>query len=590
MSDVAGSVGQEPVSLRGICGSPGIGIGPAVVIGRPVTSFKRRHVLDRDVDVEVERFRKAVIDAEAHLRQVIARAGRATAELDILEAYVLMISDDALATEVERKIRVDRKSAEWSVVSSIREFAVQFEGAEDLYLRERSHDFHFVGELLLRVLRGGPGATPLIKLEQPAVVVAHELSPADAASLAREPVLGIVTECGTRTGHTAIMARAFEIPTVVGVAEALAHTRPGDVVVVDGIRGVFTVRPSGEQLLVARERDRVLQELRLHLRDDLDRPAAMGCGTPIVIRANIEFLDEVPAALARGAQGIGLFRTEYLYINRAVPPSEDEQYETYRALAATLAPQCATLRTFDIGGDKFASSLELPPELNPALGLRAVRLGLSCPELLRQQLRAMVRASAAGTLRIMLPMIATLHELRAVRELLGEAIAEVDARGLPRAARIPLGIMLEIPSALLLATEFAREADFFSIGTNDLIQYTLAADRTNRSLAYLASPFDPSIVRLVRMAVGAATLNNRPLSVCGEMASDPLGALLLVGLGVRELSMEAAALLEVKEALRRVPLAEAELVAQEALAMDGAEAVEQCMARAFAPRLYDLLG
>ncbi|PKN31332.1 MAG: phosphoenolpyruvate--protein phosphotransferase, partial [Deltaproteobacteria bacterium HGW-Deltaproteobacteria-20] len=315
----------------------------------------------------------------------------------------------------------------------------------------------------------------------------------------------------------------------------------------------------------------------------------MACGTPITVRANIELPEEAPLAVQRGAQGVGLYRTEFLYINRSSLPSEQEQYETYRKLVESVAPRIVTLRTFDIGGDKFASSISVPPELNPALGLRAIRLGLSHPDILRAQLSAMVRASAHGPVRIMIPMVATITELRETRQMLRSVIEDIDGRGLARAKDIPLGVMLEVPSAVVLADLFAIEADFMSLGTNDLIQYTLAADRTNRSLAYLASAFDPSILRLVRAASQAAVRQATPLSVCGEMASDLLGAIVLVGLGLRELSMEGAAVPEVKECLRRVFREEAEQVAMECLSLDTAERVEQHVARAFAPRLVDLL-
>lgn len=577
------------ITLRGIPGSPGVAVGPATVIGRTVTPFKRRHVPDFEIDNEVERFNLAVGDAEAHLRGVMDRAGRAGGELAILDAYILMLGDEVFSTEVERKIRIDRKSAEWAVASTIRELAAHFEGAEDPYLRERSHDFHFVGELLVRALRGGPDVAPLLALDQSGVVLAHELSPADTAAMIHEPLLALVTEGGTRTGHTAIMARAFDIPAVVGVTDALLHANPGDMIVVDGNRGTVVIRPTDDELARARRREQVHQSRRQQLRDLEQRPATMACGTPVTTRANIELPEEAAGAVERGALGIGLYRTEFMYINRSSPPTIDEQYETYRDLVLTVAPQPVTLRTFDIGGDKFASALSLPSEMNPALGVRAVRLGLSRPQLLFDQLTAMVRASAHGPIRIMIPMVATLTELRQVHDLLRTVLEDIDRQGIDRAAQVPLGVMMEVPSALLMADRFAIEADFMSIGTNDLVQYTLAVDRTNQSLAALASPYDPSILRLIRMTAEASERHRTPLSVCGEMASDPLGALLLVGLGLRDLSMEAASVAEIKETLRRVRCDEAERVARESLQLDTAERVEQHVARAFAARLADLL-
>jgi phosphotransferase system enzyme I (PtsI) len=385
------------------------------------------------------------------------------------------------------------------------------------------------------------------------------------------------------------MARALEIPAVVGVEGALYHVRTGDILIVDGLRGEITVRPS--EMAVAEAMARSARHLAFArgLLSTRNLPCLTADGVPLALRANVELPAEAILALDHGADGIGLYRTEFLYIDRLTQPDEDEQYEIYRAVIEAVAPRQVTLRTFDIGGDKFASSFKLPAEMNPALGLRAVRLALSQPEVFLAQLRAMVRASAHGDVRIMVPMVSGMHELREVRKLLTRAIRDVDARGLAHAAKIPLGIMIEVPSAAVMADVFAREAEFFSLGTNDLIQYALAIDRTSQSLASLASPFDPSIIRLIAGVVRAAATNGIPVSICGAMASDPLAATLLVGLGLRELSMEAAAIPEIKEVIRRITVAECEVVATAALACDTAEGVEGLVARAFAPRLYDLL-
>jgi phosphotransferase system enzyme I (PtsI) len=361
------------------------------------------------------------------------------------------------------------------------------------------------------------------------------------------------------------------------------------VVIVDGFRGEVTVAPTPEMITEAEERSKKHIALVKHLREDRDRQSATSDEIPVHLRANIEFPAEALLAVDHGSEGIGLYRTEFLYVDRAAPPDEDEQYELYRAVVETVHPRPATLRTFDIGGDKFVSTFQVPPEMNPALGLRAVRLALSRPDVFLDQLRAMVRASAHGELRIMIPMVASLREFEEVRRLLGVAVREVEARGQKRAPTIPLGVMIEVPGAAVMADLFARDADFLSLGTNDLVQYALAIDRTSRSLAYLASPFDPSILRLIVGVVKAAEKYKRPLSVCGAMASDPLAAVLLVGLGVRELSMEAAAIPEIKEALHRVSLAEAVAVAAEAMMQESAEDVERALAAAFAPRLFDLL-
>ncbi|MEO7097236.1 MAG: phosphoenolpyruvate--protein phosphotransferase, partial [Polyangiales bacterium] len=396
-------------------------------------------------------------------------------------------------------------------------------------------------------------------------------------------------EVGTRTSHTAIMARALEIPAVVGVTGLLEHVRTGDTVVVDGLRGEIMIRPSKEMTERARQRgDRHLTRTQV-LRKRSREPTTLACGTPMSLLANVELPTEALLAIEHGAEGIGLYRTEFLYIDRKELPTEDEQYELYRTIVQMVAPRPVTLRTFDLGGDKFASSITIPHETNPSLGLRAVRLALREQKTFLTQLRAMVRASAHGEVRVMVPMVASLTELREVRALLDRALREIEAAGIPH-GNVPLGVMIEVPAAAVCADLFAREAAFFSLGTNDLVQYTLAVDRSSHGLANLASPFDPAILRLARNVARAASDASIPMSVCGAMASDPLAALLLVGMGVRDLSMEAAAIAEIKETLRRASLEECEACLEECLQLDTAGAVELCVAETFAPRLSDLLG
>jgi phosphotransferase system enzyme I (PtsI) len=575
--------------LHGIAGSPGIAIGPAVVIGPSAARFKQRNVADHDVEAEVLRFHSAVKHARAGLRRVMQRAGHLGAELTILEAYILMLGDPVLAEESERRIRVDRQCSEWAVSRAIQEMSSQVLASDDMYLRERSRDFHFVGDMLIRALRGEQDTHHFVKLDRPSIIVAHDLSPADTAAMVREPVIALVTEVGTRTSHTSIMARALEIPAVVGVADALSRINFGDDLIVDGMRADVIVAPSADELAEAHERE--LQHISRvrSLRHTRDRPTTTACGVPIALRANIELPGEALLAVDHGAQGVGLYRTEFLYVDRSAPPSENEQYELFRTVIHTVAPHPVVLRTFDLGGDKFASALDMPADMNPALGLRAIRLALSAPEVFLLQLRAMVRASAHGPLSIMIPMVSTLSELRQVKLLLGRAIEQVDARAQARAPHIPLGVMIEVPSAALLSDAFAREADFMSLGTNDLVQYTLAADRTSHALAHLASPFDPSVLRLIRMVCDASQRQATPLSLCGEMASDPLGAVLLIGLGLRELSMEASSIPEIKETLRRVTLSEAEEAARALLQLESADDVVAGLERLFASRLADLL-
>lgn len=608
--------------LYGIAGSPGVAIATALVLEAGTGRIPRRSIGKEETENELARYRDAVEDAKEQIAEVHARvASKLPAEhLKILEAYQMMLADPTLADAVRHEIVDKSRNAEWAVEVAIQNVMREFDSVDDAYLRERKHDVEFVGDRLQRALAanavsltsirpapprptemdlgprisGGPRIrrpTPAlgVRVAEPTIVVAHDLSPADTAAMIREPIVGFVTEVGTRTSHTAIMARALEIPAVVGVGGVLEHVRTGDTVIVDGLRGEVHIRPSTELSDRARARgDRHASRTQL-LRMRLREPTTMACGTRINLLANVELPTEALLAMEHGAEGIGLYRTEFLYIDRKGLPSEDEQFELYRNIAQMVNPRPVTLRTFDLGGDKISTSVNVPEEMNPALGTRAIRLALREPEIFRTQLRAMLRASAYGEIRVMIPMVSSLTELRAVRALVARAERELDEQGIPH-GKVPIGVMIEVPAAAIIADLFAREADFFSLGTNDLVQYALAIDRGSHELARLASPFDPSILRLIHFTVRSAQQHDIPVSVCGAMASDPLAVLLLVGMGIRDLSMESAAIAEVKETLRRVTCDECAVLANECVQLGTAAEVELAVAEAFATRLSDILG
>jgi phosphotransferase system enzyme I (PtsI) len=573
--------------LDGIAGSAGYAIGRVVIVDTRRSGIVRRHIASADAAEELARFDDAVAVSAGELRVVLAaKQGTASrAETSILEAYVLMVEDETLRDAVENKIRSEGICAEWALDLAVAAMATTLRQSGDPYLAERSHDFEFVEDRLLRTMAGKQGVVMLPKDGAPGILVAHDLSPAETAGLTKERVLAIVTEVGTRTSHTAILARALEIPAVVGVPNLLARVGTGDLIVVDGVHGQVAITPSETLIADTHARAGRFSDVARHRREARDRPIRTRCGQTVELRANIELPSEAEGALEQGARGIGLYRTEFLYLDRNEPPTEDEQYEVYRRVAETLAPLPVTLRTFDIGGDKFASVFQVPAEMNPALGLRAVRLGLARQDIFLCQLRAMVRASAHGQLRVMVPMIASMGEWRQVKQLFAQAIREVDAAGHSRSPQIPLGMMVEVPSAAVMADEFAIETEFMSIGTNDLVQYTLAVDRSSPELAYLASFFDPAILRLVRMVIQAGKHRERPVLVCGAMASDPLAAILLVGMGLRELSMEAAAIPEIREAIGNITVAEAEEAARAAFAAETALEIERVLHERFAERL-----
>lgn len=550
-------------SLTGLPGSPGVAIGRAVVVDTRRPAVPRRSLTSADFSAEIARFDEAVASASADLRRTAGSASEVIrAEASILEAYVLMVEDPTLHDDVARRVRDRRQCAEWALDDAIHDLAARLRGAGDAYLAERSHDFEFVGDRLQRALSGRPREITIPDSGAPVVVVAHDLSPAETAGFTRARVAALVTEVGTRTSHTAILARALEIPAVVGVADLVSRVCGGETCIVDGDRGLLTITPAPEEVARAERRaaDRAAAE---RARAGLcDRPCTTACGVRVALRANIELPGEAAQALAQGAEGVGLYRTEFLYLSGHAAPEEDAQYEVYRSVISTMRGHPVTLRTFDIGADKYVAHLGLDEEQNPALGMRAVRLGLSRPELFLTQLRAMLRAAVHGSLRVMIPMIATLGEVRLVRELLNEARSQLEREGRP-VPEPALGIMVEVPSAAIVADRLAREVDFFSIGTNDLVQYTLAVDRTNRGLAALASYFDPAITHLVRLVAEAGRAHDRPVAVCGAMASDPLAVPLLVGLGIRELSMESSSIPVVKQALARVTVADAEAAARQ---------------------------
>ena len=595
---------RPELRLRGIPAAPGIAIGAALVMGDARAVAVQRAIDESEISQELDRFEAAKAAARIELRRVaegtefnanapVAREFDANAfsggdPAAILEAYVAMLNDPELDDRVRRHIAVNRQNAEAAVCTASDEITKLFSAAKDAYIQERRHDVAFVCDLVLRALVQKEPERGLLA-STATIVLARDLSPADTAGVVRERALGFSTERGSRTSHTAIMARALEMPAVLGVEGLLRAVTTGDMVVVDGFRGEVILHPSASTLAAAEARLFAHHAFLRTLRETNGGDAGTADGVRIELLANVELAAEARVAEGHGAEGIGLFRTEFLYIDRSTPPTEDEQFAIYRETILAMNGKPVVLRTFDIGGDKFASSFEVPPELNPALGLRAVRLALSRPEVLLVQLRAMARASAFGDLRILVPMVSQVAEMKKVRELLAQAVAEIRARGKATADTIPLGMMIEVPSAAILADVFARHADFFSLGTNDLVQYLLAVDRTNTELAPLASPYDPAALRLIANVAREAEAAGIPLSICGAMASDLHALPLLVGLGLRKLSMEPATIRTVKAALRRLDAATCRTIATRALQAESATEVRAMVHEATESLLSDLL-
>ncbi len=550
---------REEIRRTGLGVSPGIAFGRAYLIGRDTLKAPRHHIEGDDVDTEVARLYKAIASSDKQLAKIKEKlASENESDYHIITAHQMMLHDEHLVGAAVEYIRDDKINAEWALRRAVDDIRGVFDQIEDPYLRERRSDVEFVFERVLRNLLGrdmGPLSPP-----PDAIVVAYDLSPADTATLHKAAVAGLLTDAGGKTSHTAIIARAHEIPAVVALENITELVETDDLLLLDGSTGMVIVNPSATTVAQYREEQRrqVAEGVRFHAMRDL--PARTRDDVDVTLLANIDGPDELDDALEYGAIGVGLFRTEYLFMTGDQIPDEEQHYQTAVAVLDKLKGKQATIRTFDLGSDKLARFIEDADlnEQNPALGLRSIRLCLSSlgRDLFRAQLRGLLRASAHGPLKIMFPMISGVGELRAVKAVVDAVKRELEAEGKPFDRDVKLGIMIEMPSAALVADLLAAECDFFSIGTNDLIQYTMAVDRVNEYVSYLYEPLHPSLIRLIGEVVRAANAANIPVTVCGEMAGEPMIAPVLFGLGIRELSMSAVSIPEIKATVRQMTVPE----------------------------------
>jgi phosphotransferase system enzyme I (PtsI) len=578
-----------PTTLFGLAASPGIAIGRAWVVDQRRVRTPRRNLGAEEVEAELGRLDAALQASDRQLAEVREKVKQSESaeHVAIIDMHRLMLHDPMLVEEARRLVREGRVNAEWAVKRAVRGIKGSFAPVADEYFKERRADVDYVGERIIKNLLGERPDVAELPPEG-SVIVARDLSPADTALLLYErKVAGFVTDAGALTSHTAIIARALEVPAVVGVGRATALAGRGDWMVVDGGRGQVILDPTpGERAdyEAARERYRAQEAELARLRD---LPATTADGITLRLMGNIEFAEEVKGLVEHGGEGVGLYRTEFLFLGRRDLPGEEEHYQTYRRILEALAPRPVTIRTFDLGGDKLPSGQRAHDE-NPALGLRAIRYCLRQPDLFRTQLRALLRASVHGQLRIMFPMVSGTAELRAARRMLAEVRAELERDGV-ETRPVPVGIMVELPAAAMIADRLARECDFLSIGTNDLIQYTIAIDRHNKDVAYLYKPLHLSVLRTLKFVCDAGRKAGIPVSMCGEMAGEPLYTLVLVGLGLDQLSMNGPSIPLVKKVIRSASAADGRALVERLLDLTSADEIEREVRSEMARRFPGLL-
>jgi phosphoenolpyruvate-protein phosphotransferase (PTS system enzyme I) len=579
--------------LHGIAVSPGVCRGRILLLmDNRADCIARRNITPDEVSEQTARLEKAIIETRRQLIAVQEKvsSGMGAQDASIFDAHLLVLEDPTLMEEVNRFVTKELVNVEYAFAQVAEKYAKSLESINDEYLRERAADMRDVTERLLQNLLGTFQELDLRHLKEPYIIVSHDLSPSRTAMLDKKNVLGFATAVGSKTSHTAIMARSLRIPAVVGLGSATAELLNGQYALLDGYHGEIIINPTDQTLFEYGQLVRRHDSLEAKLRDTVDKPAVTLDGVRLTLSGNIEQASDAAAVKSSGAEGVGLFRTEYLFLDKQALPTEAEQYESYRTAAEALKPAPLIIRTLDLGGDKFMSHLNVPSEMNPFLGWRAIRFCLQEKEIFRAQLRAILRASAVGNIKIMYPMISCLDELLQANALLDECRAELRKEGVPFDEKLDVGAMIEIPSAALTADALAKRVQFFSIGTNDLIQYTLAVDRLNEKIAHLYEPTNPSILRLIKMTADAAHNAGIWCGVCGEMAGDPLMIPLLLGLGVDELSVTPASVPQIKYLIRRVKMSEAKEIAAAALQSESAEEIldrSQALVRSVAPSLFE---
>ncbi|MCX6904844.1 MAG: phosphoenolpyruvate--protein phosphotransferase [Verrucomicrobia bacterium] len=595
MSAVAQTGSQTGLKvMRGVAASEGVCHGKVLVLRAGTEEAIPSYTIqEAEVPHHVQRLEQAMMLTRHQILEVQQKVSQSIGSHDaaIFDAHLLVLQDPALVDEVTRLIQDEKANVEYAFHQAARNYAAALGAlADDPFLRERAADMRDVTQRIMRNLTGQQDGTDLAHLQERCIIVSHDLAPSQTAVLDKNMVLGFATDIGSKTAHTAIMARSLGIPAVVGLGDASQTLQTGQHVLLDGFNGLLIVNPTEQALFEYGQLVTRKAGLEEKLRETLDKAAITLDGSSIVLSSNIELPAEVEQVKASGADGVGLYRTEYFFINRTDLPTEEEQYQAYRQVAAALKPHPVIIRTLDLGGDKFFSHVKVAPEMNPFLGWRAIRFCLEEKDLFRTQLRAILRASAEGNVKMMYPMVSGLDELNRANELVEECRGQLRKDGFPFDENMDIGIMIEIPSAALAADALAKRVKFFSLGTNDLVQYTLAVDRLNARIAHLYEPTHPAILRLIKMTTEAAHAHGIWTGVCGEMANDANLTPLLLGLGADEISVAPTFVPKIKHLIRRLKMTEARDLADFALNCESAQEIlrrSKALAMAVAPTLFD---
>lgn len=551
---------------RGVSAAPGVAIGPAFILDEEKSVVSDRHLAPSEVARELEKYDRALDEARKQIGELRdkVRQDVGEAESHIFDAHLLILQDSEFTGKVRADIQAEQREGAFLLRRRAEDLRARMLRFGDAYLKERASDIDDVSERVIGLLAAG-SRRRLLELPCPSILVGHSLSPSTLTQLKVRNLLGIVTDAGGPTSHVAILARSLRIPAVSGVNSALLGIKTGSPVTLDGTGGTFTVFPTEKERTAIRDRQQALERLQLELFSLRDLPAQTMDGRELLLSANIELPVEADNALSVGAHGIGLYRTEFIYMAQKTLPTEEEQLSAYRYIVERMGDHAVTMRTLDAGGDKLLGGVNDGKDENPFMGWRSIRMCLERPDLFRTQLRALLRASVHGKVRIMFPMIADIRELLEAKKLLRDVQAELEGEGIGFDPKIPVGAMIEIPSAVVQARHLAKECDFFSIGTNDLTQFTLAVDRGNRRISHLYDPLNPAVLEMIRRTVEAARPTGTLVCVCGEMAADPAGAYVLAGLGVDELSMAPWSILETKKLLRSINWEDARKAAMDCL-------------------------